>query len=73
MIHLFTSKFKKYILPIMSFWREMYMRGSENNYSIIIFHLSKLWKAKFSILRDVIFLVKLQEKFEIDHSWEWKG
>ena len=41
--------------------------------SVIIFHLSKLWKAKFSILRDVIFLVRLQEKFDIDHSWEWKS
>ena len=40
--------------------------------SIIIFHLSKLWKAKFSILCDVIFLVRLQGKFESDHSWEWK-
>ena len=39
---------------------------------IIIFHLSKLWKAKFLILCDVILLVRLQEKFEIDHSWEWK-
>ena len=36
--------------------------------SIIIFHLSKLWKAKFFILCDVIFLVRLQGKFEIDHS-----
>ena len=41
--------------------------------SIIIFHLRKLWKAKFSILCDVIFLVRLQEKLEIDHSWEFKG
>ena len=41
--------------------------------SIIIFHLSKLWKAKFLILFDVIFLVRLQSKFDIDHSWEWKG
>ena len=41
--------------------------------STIIFHLSKLWKAKFFILCDVIFLVRLQGKFEIDHSWEWKG
>ena len=40
---------------------------------IIIFHLSKLWKAKFSIQCDVIFLVRLQGKFDIDHSWEWKG
>ena len=41
--------------------------------SIIIFHLSKLWKAKFFILCDVIFLVRLQGKIEIVHSWEWKG
>ena len=34
---------------------------------MIIFHLSKLWKAQFSILCDVIFLVRLQEKFDIDH------
>ena len=40
---------------------------------VIIFHLSKLWKAKFSILCYVIFLVRLQGKFEVDHSWEWKG
>ena len=33
--------------------------------SMIIFHLSKLWKGKFFILCDVIFLVRLQEKFEI--------
>ena len=42
-------------------------------HGIIVFQLSKLWKAKFSILCDVIFLGKLQEKFEIDYSWEWKG
>ena len=35
--------------------------------SIIIFHLSKLWKAKFFILCNVIFLVRLQGKFDIDH------
>ena len=39
--------------------------------SIKIFHLSKLWKAKFFVLCDVIFLVRLQGKFEIDHSWEF--
>ena len=39
----------------------------------IIFHLSKLWKAKFSLLGDVIFLVGLEGKFDIDHSQEWKG
>ena len=38
-----------------------------------IFDLSKLWKAKFSLLCDVILLVRLQEKFDIDHSQEWKG
>ena len=27
-------------------------------------------KAKFFILCDVIFLVRLQGKFAIDHSWE---
>ena len=37
-----------------------------------IYHLSKLWKTKFFILCDVIFLVRLQGKFEIDHSWEHK-
>ena len=40
---------------------------------IIIFYISTLWKAKFFKLCDVIFLVRLQGKFEIDHSWEWKG
>ena len=40
---------------------------------IIIFHLSKLWKPKFSILCDVIFLERLQGKLEIDQSWDWKG
>ena len=38
--------------------------------SIIIFHLSKLWRARFSILCDGILLVRLQEKFEFDHSWD---
>ena len=36
--------------------------------SAIIFHLRELWKAKFSILSDVLLLVRLQEKFDIDHS-----
>ena len=31
---------------------------------------TKPWKAKFFALCDVMFLVRLQEKFEIDHSWE---
>ena len=33
--------------------------------SIIIPHLSKLWKAKFSILCNGTFLVRLQGKFDI--------
>ena len=33
-----------------------------------IFHLSKLWEEKFFVLCDVIFLARLQRKFEIDHS-----
>ena len=38
--------------------------GGEKIGCIIIFHLSKLWKAKFFILYDVIFLVRHQGKFE---------
>ena len=41
--------------------------------SIIIFYLSKLSNATFSILCDVIFLMRLQRKFDTDHSYEWKG
>ena len=62
----FTPKFKKYILPTRC-TSEVVRIGS-----IIVFHLRKLWKTKFSILCDVTFLVRLQGKFEIDHSWEWK-
>ena len=36
--------------------------------SILISHLAT--KAKFSILCDVIFLVRLQGKFDIERSWE---
>ena len=41
--------------------------------SIMLFHLSKLWKAKFFMLCDVIILVRLQGKFEINHFRVWKG
>ena len=34
--------------------------------SMIIFHLSKQWKAKFFILCDVIFLLELQGEFDVD-------
>ena len=61
-----TPKFEKCILPtfLKRFMSEVVRIGS-----IIIFHLSQVWKAKFFILCDVIFLVRLQEKFEIYHSW----
>ena len=35
--------------------------------------LMKLQKAKLFMLCDVILLVRLQDKFELDHSWEWEG
>ena len=47
------------LLKINVRWREV---GSG-----IIFHLSRVWRASFSILCDVILLVRLQENFEIDH------
>ena len=40
--------------------------------STIVSHLIKLWNVKFFLLCDVIFLVKLQGKFELDQSWKWK-
>ena len=46
----FTPKFKKYIL-----------RGSENWYSVIIFHQGRSWKAKFFILSNGIFLIGYSE------------
>ena len=39
----------------------------------IVFRLIKLQKAKLFMLCDVILLVSLQDKFELDHSWEWEG
>ena len=54
-------------------FKEKCMSGVAWIGSKITINLSKLWKAKFSILCDVIFLVRLQEKFDIDHSLEWKG
>ena len=41
--------------------------------SIIIFNLIERWKAKLYRPSDVVFLVRLRGKFEIDHSWEWKA
>ena len=46
-------------------------RHREQTFPYII--RSKLGKVKFFILCDVIFLVRLPGKFEIDHSWKWNG
>ena len=54
---------------------EKYQWGSVRIGIIIIFHLSKLWKAKF-ILCDVISGAGLQDKFEIDRpsaAESWSG
>ena len=53
-VHFSITIWKKYLSEVM--------RIS----STIIFHLSKLWKAKFFILCEVIFVVRLQEKIEIE-------
>ena len=55
------------------FKEKMYKHEVATIGSIIIAHLSKLWKAKFFILRDVIFLLRLQGKFDIVLSWERKA
>ena len=55
------------------FQREIYISDVVRIDSIIIYPLSKLWNAKFSIMCGVIVLVRVQEKFEVDHSWEWTG
>ena len=58
---------KMHILPTFQRYKCIVRSGS----MIISFHLSKRWKAKFFKLCDVIFLVRLQGKFDIDQSWEW--
>ena len=62
------TEFKKYPQP----FKERCISEVIRIGSIIIFPVSKLWKAKFFILCGVIFLVSPQGKFVIDHSWEWK-
>ena len=47
-----------------------FLRGCRGNMKLITLG-SKLWKAKFSLLCDVIFLERLQGKLEIDHALEW--
>ena len=51
--------------------REMYKWGSEN----LAVWSSFIWVnyEKFFQRCDVIFLVRLQGKFEVDHSWKWIG
>ena len=56
----FTPKLKKYILPALR--RRNVLSDLVRIGGIIIFHLSKLWKT----LCDVIILVRLPRKFEID-------
>ena len=67
----FHSQVPKVHSPNLS--KEKYMGEVVRIGSVIIFYLSKLWKAKFSLLCDVIFLERLQGKFEIYHPWDWKG
>ena len=50
LVNPFAPKLKKCTLP--NFKKQLYERRSENLYSIITFHLSKLCKVKFSILRE---------------------
>ena len=68
LLNTFTPTIKKYILP--TFLKTKCISEVVRIGNIIISHLSKLGKAKFFILCDVIFLVRLQGKFDIDHSWE---
>ena len=70
-INFFTPNFKDYILP--TFKKRCIRDAVVRIGSITIFHLSKLWKAKFLILCDVIFLVRPQDKFEINQSFEWNN
>ena len=56
---------QKYILPT---FKENCISKVVRTGSIIIFHLSKLWKAKFFILCDITFLLRLLGEFETDHS-----
>ena len=60
-INPFTPKLKKYISPILPKSESIYdvLRIG----SVIIFHLSKLWKATFFELCDAIFLVRLQGNY----------
>ena len=62
----FTPKLKKVHSPSPS--REKCISDVVRIGIIIICQLGKLWKAKFSILCDEMFMAKLQGEFDIDHS-----
>ena len=64
----FTPKLKKYILP--TFYREMWKWCDDN---LVEFGSTVIVHTKFFLLCDIILLARLQEKFELDHPWEWKG
>ena len=68
-IKAFAPKFKKYIAK--PFNEKCTVCEVVRIGSIIIFHLSKLLESKFFILCNVILMVRMQGKFEIDHFWEW--
>ena len=58
----FASRFKKCIIPTLEKYTSEIVRIG----SIIIFHLSKLWKAKFFfILCEVIFQARLQGNWSL--------
>ena len=63
----FTPEPKKQILPTYLKKERKFISEVAIIGCVFIFHLRKLWKAKFSILCDAIFLVRLQGKFDIDH------
>ena len=68
LINPFTPKFS--INTFSRLFKEICISEAGRIGSITIFHRSKLWKAKFSILCDVILVVGLQGNFNSDHSWE---
>ena len=64
-VNSFTPKIKKYILP--TFHRETYKLYYANLVAQSFFCSSRLRKAKFFILCHVILVMRLREKFELDH------
>ena len=50
-----------------------FLKGWENTLFELRSERVKLWETTFSLLCDVKCLVRLQGKFDIHHTWEWKG